>query len=400
MTILIFNLMQPFLRRVYMLNAPNTRTPQIPLRETPVCGMFPPRWVFIEPTSARYLSVTWRLPPHHQPTFTIQPEETGSQHPNWDSPSMVPNISLPSAKADGITRRALIYFICGNPGLIEYYTDFLTTLHNLLKPIETDTAYDIYGRNLFGFVDDEHEPFGPGNEPWDLDGQIEGIFDDVAAQRVNGEKGGLYDVVILMGHSVGAYIAVEIFHRHMLKPTRAPHLNLQYGFLLFPTLTHLALSPSGLRFEFLRRNVPMFSAAAPASASLLLKLIPLQTLAWIVERLLGFTAQAADVTARWLKSRDGVRQAIWMGETELEGIKEEQWGEELWECSNEDEGDEAKFWMFYAREDHWVAEKVREEFLARRREHAVRGGRTWVEIDEGDVPHAFCTREGEFMVVM
>lgn len=320
---------------------------------------------------------------------------------------MVPNISLPSTTSNP-SRRALIYFICGNPGLVEYYTDFLTTLHTLLQPLSDDTAYDIYGRNLFGFVDEEHEPFGPGNEPWDLEGQIEGIFDDVAAQRVHGEKGGRYDFVILMGHSVGSYIAVEIFHRHMQKPDRSPHLNLQYGFLLFPTLTHLAKSPSGVRFEFLRRTIPMFSAAAPAGAGLVLKFVPLRTLAWVVERVLGFTKQAADVTARWLKSRDGVRQAIYMGERELEGIGEERWGEEIWEVAEEaasesedgggggeGNGGEPKFWMFYAKEDHWVAEKVREEFLERRREHGLRGGRTFVEVDEGDIPHAFCTREGE-----
>lgn len=306
---------------------------------------------------------------------------------------MVQSISIPSDKVKGIQRRALIYFICGNPGLIEYYTDFLTNLHGLLKTIEDSTAYDIYGKNLLGFSDDEHEPFGPGNDPWDLDGQVEGIYDDVAA--CNGGKA--YDSVVLIGHSVGAYIAVEIFHRHMKKPDRAPGLNLQHGFLLFPALTHLAKSPSGTRFEFLRRNIPVFDDTAHVGAQLILKLFSQTALQWIITKFLGFTAHTAAVTAQWLKSRDGVRQAIHLGISELETIREDTWEEELWEIAEEhdDGSDLPKFWMFYGQDDHWVADRMRDEFVERRREHGERGGRTRVHVDESGLPHAFCTREGE-----
>ena len=312
---------------------------------------------------------------------------------------MVPSISIPSDKTKGVQRRALIYFICGNPGLIEYYTDFLTNLHGLLKTTEDSTAYDIYGRNLLGFSDDDHEPFGPGNDPWDLDGQIEGIYDDVAARRAGGdEKEKPYDFVILVGHSVGAYIAVEIFYRHMKKPDRAPELNLQHGFLLFPTLTHIAKSPSGTRVEFLRRNIPIFEDAAPVGAQLVLKLFSRAALQWIIAKVLGFTTLTAAVTACWLKGRDGVRQSIFLGISEMENIREEKWEEELWEVAEEDDGrDLPKFWMFYGQGDHWVAERVRDEFLERRREHGERGGRTRVQVDESGLPHAFCTREGELI---
>src|SRR4051794_17851371 len=87
-----------------------------------------------------------------------------------------PEIWLPSRTDKGIEQHALVYFICGNPGLIEYYTDFLSHIRGLLDATESRTAYDVYGRNLLGFSDDDHEPFGKGNEPWDLDGQIEGIY--------------------------------------------------------------------------------------------------------------------------------------------------------------------------------------------------------------------------------
>lgn len=311
---------------------------------------------------------------------------------------MFPSIALPSSKTKGIKRHALIYYVCGNPGLIEFYADFFNNLRGLLDKSEGETAYDIYGRNLLGFSDDDHEPFGHGNEPFDLNGQIEGIYNDVASKRVDQDQA--YDFVILMGHSVGSYICVEVFHRHMKNPSRAPHLNLKYGFLLFPTLTHIGQSPSGARVELVRSHLPILDTAAHTLASLVLSLFTLGALRWIVANVLGFTAQTADVTARWLKSRDGVLQAIHLGKSELATIREEAWEEELWEVAEgQDDGtDTPKFFMLYGKSDHWVADHLRDEFVARRREHGERGGRTRIEIDEGDLPHAFCTRESEFFL--
>ncbi|KAL2670604.1 hypothetical protein Neosp_014392 [[Neocosmospora] mangrovei] len=298
---------------------------------------------------------------------------------------MVSNISLPSNRHSEATHHALIYCVSGNPGLIEYYTDFLKLLRGLLDKVEHDTAYDIYGRNLFGFVDDEHEPFGPENKPWDLNGQIEGIYDDVAARRLDSKP---YDFVILMGHSVGSYICVEIYHRHLEHPERAPHLNLRHGFLLFPTLTHIARSPSGLKFTALRRAVPFLDTTTEIVARLLLSFLTVAALTWLVQRVMGFTPVAASVTARWLKSRDGVRQAVHLGMTELETICEEKWSEELWAASKGPKGDAPRFFVFYAKTDHWVDDGEREGFIERRR-----GGLTKIEVDEGDIPHAFCTRD-------
>ncbi|KAI5468045.1 hypothetical protein BGZ63DRAFT_344156 [Mariannaea sp. PMI_226] len=318
-----------------------------------------------------------------------------------------PEIWLPSRTDKGIEQHALLYFICGNPGLIEYYTDFLSHIRGLLDATESHTAYDVYGRNLLGFSDDDHEPFGKGNEPWDLNGQIEGIYDDVAARKQNGgirgiDGGGVakpYDYVILMGHSVGSFISVEIFHRHMRSPDRAPHLKLKFGFLLFPTLTHIGQSPSGTKVESCRRVFPVFDKVAHIGARLMLSVCHAAMLRWVVNKMLGFTPLTADVTARWLKSRDGVHQAIHLGLSELEMIREEKWEEELWEVAEDSEEGPPKFFMFYGREDHWVANWARDELIERRRKHGERGGRTKIMVAEGDIPHAFCTKDGEFFLL-
>ncbi|KAM0249308.1 hypothetical protein ACHAP5_002960 [Fusarium lateritium] len=293
---------------------------------------------------------------------------------------MAPQIWLPSERSQGAKQKALIYYICGNPGLIEYYTDFLSNLRGLLDQVEADTTYDIYGTNLLGFSDDDHEPFHSGNKPWDLDGQIEGMYDGVAA------KGEDYDFVVLMGHSVGSFIAVEIFHRHMKTPERAPRLKLRHGFLLFPTLTHLARSSNGVQFAWLHRLIPFLDTGTALFARLALGLLSVTSVTWIVQKLLGFTPASANITARWLKSRDGVLQAVHLGLTELEMICEEKWSDDLWATEGEENG-VPRFFLFYAKKDHWVDDGERKGIMEKR------GEKARIVVDEGDIPHAFCTRE-------
>ncbi|KAL7799923.1 hypothetical protein V8C37DRAFT_97168 [Trichoderma ceciliae] len=338
-------------------------------------------------------------------------------------------------------RHGLIYFICGNPGLVDFYAVFLDCLHGMLDAADEGpggTAYDVYGRNLLGFGEHDHEPFSKANEPWDLDGQIDGIYEDVAARRVTavtanddddaeveGDQGKAkqpYDFVILMGHSVGAYIAVEIFHQHMKDASRAPHLNLRHGFLLFPTLTHIAESPSGRRLSIFR-SMPRVEDAARHLAKFALCCIPFACLLWIMTGIMGFTPQTAEVTARWLKSRDGVWQAIHLGLSELRTICEEKWEEELWEAAVEEDDDDdtdscnhsrgeapahgespscleasprqtPRFFLFYGKHDHWVANHLRDAFIEKRSER----GHTRIQIDQGDIPHAFCVRERKLLL--
>lgn len=325
-------------------------------------------------------------------------------------------------------KHGLVYFICGNPGLVNFYVTFLDCVRGMLDAADEGsggTAYDIYGRNLLGFSDDDHEPFSESNKPWDLDGQIEGMYQDIAARSVipddagaEGEQGKgsrPYDFVILMGHSVGAYISVEIMHRHMQDASRAPHLKLRHGFLLFPTLTHIASSPSGKRLTLLTK-IPSVEENAHRAAKLILSCIPLACLLWIVTNVMRFTPQTAEVTARWLKSRDGVWQAIHLGLSEMRTICEEKWEEELWEATavegedgaassyNDDDDDGKvsqprrqipKFFLFYGKNDHWVANHLRDAFVERRSEK----GHMRISIDEGGIPHAFCVKEREFFFI-
>ncbi|OAQ95834.1 hypothetical protein LLEC1_01376 [Akanthomyces lecanii] len=308
---------------------------------------------------------------------------------------MKAQLSLTSSRQASSRTHGLIYFIPGNPGVVEFYTDFLRSLRAMLDKTGNETAYDVYGRNLFGFHDDDHDPFSSQNPPFDLEAQVEGIWADIASQRHGYNNDQLYDSIILIGHSIGAYIAVETFHRQSINPKA--NLNLKHGFLLFPTISYIARSPSGLKITALQQSsyFPGVEENLHRIAKALVYFVPQSTLQWIWGSYLGFSAGAAAALAEWLKSRDGLWQAIHLGRSELKYVVKDKWDDNLWDAVSTagSDGIAPKFFFFYGKHDHWVDNGLRDAFIAR---HEARGdapGRPSLEVDTGDIAHAFCTKE-------
>lgn len=308
------------------------------------------------------------------------------------------------------SRHVLIYFVSGNPGLIDYYQPFLSTLHTLLESSPARHGYGavslhIRGRNLAGFDDEDHDkPFTEANPPHSLEYQIRHVLSDISSARVevDGPRNGTaFDDVIVIGHSVGSFITLEVFHRHLQRHPEIEKVNLRAAILLFPTVTHIAQSPSGRKLDLIR-STPFLDRTAHRVAKGFVDLLPASVLGWVVRRVMGFPPHAADVTLRFLLSRDGIWQAIHMGKDEMRTIKEETWAEELWEIADEaaeQERDVPKFFFYFGKGDHWVAEACRDEFIRRRHEHAQREGpghkrgKTRTVLDDDDIPHAFCISE-------
>ena len=320
------------------------------------------------------------------------------------------------------TRHVLIYFITGNPGLIDYYEPFLSTLRTLLDgPPSTSTtthptALHIHGRNLAGFDDDDDNDAAtdPHQPPHDLESQIHHVLSALTSHTVptpGPRHSTPFDNVILIGHSVGAYILLETFHR------RPPGLNLTAGILLFPTVTHISLSPAGRRLTLLTSTIaPTLLTPALSLARAAASLAPDALLSFLLQGPLGgrHSRAAAGVTARFLRSRGGIRQALHLGADEMRVIGEEVWPEELWEVAGgdddggekvggvvdlEEEEEVPKFFFYFGEKDQWVAEECRDRFIEKRREHASREGerrrrgRTRIVVDEDGIPHAFCISE-------
>ena len=223
------------------------------------------------------------------------------------SASNTPNasqFSFQSTSENSSTSRHLIYFITGNPGLISYYNTFLKTLNDLLSlnPTSNSDFFHIHGQSLACFEDASTPP--GHHTPFTLEEQIS--FSLTALQELHNTKN--YGSVILIGHSVGAYILLELITR-LRRFSQSSPIKIKAGILLFPTVTHIALSPSGVKMSTLFR-LPDFPRRAAFVAKNLVTLVPRSVLRWLVGVVTRMPSEAAEVTTNFLRSRMGIWQAL------------------------------------------------------------------------------------------
>uniref|UniRef100_A0A131Y1H3 Lipid droplet-associated hydrolase n=1 Tax=Ixodes ricinus TaxID=34613 RepID=A0A131Y1H3_IXORI len=128
------------------------------------------------------------------------------------------------------SQEPLFIFFPGNPGIIEYYEEFLQEIYdNLEGKLHVcglaHAGHDVLPRNL-------RAP--PPNENWHLyglEGQVAHKVDFVKTHVSNDRP------VFLAGHSIGAYMVLQ-----MLKQRK--ELNVKRSFLLFPVFERLAQTPN------------------------------------------------------------------------------------------------------------------------------------------------------------
>lgn len=298
-------------------------------------------------------------------------------------------------------RQVLLFFLPGNPGLYQYYLPFLYHLRALLQQTEAHhaVAFTLAAQSLQGFLG------LAGRPPYSLAAQIAAMDARLLAlTSPRPPTAPPYDDVVVVGHSLGAYLTVELFHRHLDDGT--PPVPLRAGIGLFATVTHLAASSSGRAAAALLR-VPVLADHAWRAPALLLALLPAWLVCSLVAWVLAFPPEAAAVTAAWLKSPGALRQAYSLARDELATIRGDVWREDVWEVVDR-EGERGggqpdgppKFIFYFAEKDHWVADETRAEFIRQREEHAAREGvprhkrgRTKQMIDHAKIPHSFCIRK-------
>lgn len=173
--------------------------------------------------------------------------------------------TAPCHPAGEINEHHYVFFITGNPGVIGYYKEFLSTLSSLLNTSRRE-QYTILGTSLAGFEleppDKKCPEIARDGPPYGLQRQIE-LVEERLTRFVRGELDRRHTAdglrsrthafsrrkVVLVGHSVGSYILLEILRRRRHAGSSTSALNIVGGVLLFPTVTHIAKSPSGLKLS-------------------------------------------------------------------------------------------------------------------------------------------------------
>ncbi|CBY00923.1 hypothetical protein LEMA_P020530.1 [Plenodomus lingam JN3] len=309
----------------------------------------------------------------------------------------------------------IIYFVTGNPGLVEYYRTFLTHLYGLLSQdtaSNRDVEFQVYGRSLSGFevkaADMKTMKWGK-QPPYGLQDQIRHAENQLTELVEEVKEEGAKDVrVILVGHSVGAYISLEVIRRLRAHGLAGEDFETRIvgAVGLMPTIVDIARSESGIKAAPLLKN-SNFATLTSLLASLLTLFLPLSLLTTLISKLLAFPQTAAHTTAHFLKSPHGIHQALHMARDEMFQIDTDIWDEEIWGAGagaprSKHPHPRPVLRFLFAKRDHWVADATRDALISGR--GRVEGGvypngveewRPLMEVDEREGwPHGFCIRHG------
>ena len=161
-----------------------------------------------------------------------------------------------------------VFFISGNPGLIAYYHTFLSVLSAKLSGVQKDgPSFQIYGRSLGGFGLGERSDSSA--KCYDLEEQIcfvqselDKFINECARTDDDASPEKARRKVILVGHSVGSYIAMEILRRHRERTREeATDFDIVGGVMLFPTVVDIAKSPAGQKLTVCPASTPPWLSA-------------------------------------------------------------------------------------------------------------------------------------------
>ena len=311
------------------------------------------------------------------------------------------------------TRDVLFYLITGNPGLIEYYRTFLTSLSQNFEDDKSHTRYHFVGRSLGGFelnglTNEESLPLSLQEQITHVEKSIQDCVTSLIA--TSGDTPGANDgrskgalPVILIGHSVGTYIILELIARRQ-KQQRSPATPSNYrlvsGINLFPTIIDIAKSPTGQKASPFATS-PYLAPTLHFLSRTLTTFAPTWALQSLVQRLTGHNVSAAAVTAAFLASRYGVSQALHMARFELLEMTEDKWDDQVWggdllstaQAPSQPDIDRPKLYFYWGNDDHWIDNATRDSVIAKRArngEGPASSAGPWMEVDTRGTGHDFC----------
>jgi len=352
----------------------------------------------------------------------------------------------------GSTKRepalSLVFFVTGNPGLISYYHTFLSLIVARITAESERTTGPVVvaGFSLAGFevgvtpdggrgegYEDEilgllYPSAGDGHHHKGMYGLKEQL--DLTLQRIEGLVRRLredYDgvvegqrptKVILVGHSLGTYISLELvrlWHERYgaLSPAET-EWEVSAAILLTPTIIDLAKSPSGRLAAPVLGNLPFVPDLGQTLARGL-SALPSSWLEVLVQRITGMQGPALQTTMSFLRRPRIVKQALYLARDELQEIDKDKWGPEVW-----DDGVEVgpvrtvpspALYLWFAKKDHWVADVTREE-ICNRRGGITDGQKEWkdhplldygkrrptIRVDENEgLVHAWCIGQSDLV---
>ncbi|KAE8098622.1 hypothetical protein FH972_016668 [Carpinus fangiana] len=256
-----------------------------------------------------------------------------------------------------------VLFIPGNPGVVAFYKDFVESLYEFLGGNASVT-----GKTWLLLV---HVNFLPLSWLFSLEEQIDHKMDFIKQELENTEV-----PILLVGHSIGSYIALDMFRRSSEK--------VAYCIGLYP---FLALNPQSREQSIIGKIAA--SQILSAAISLIvasLGFLPIRALRLIITNSLGksWSTVAVDAACSHLVQYHTLRNILFMAMTEFKKLTETP----DWAFVREKQ---EKLAFLFGVDDHWGPLQMFEEISKH-----VPGIALSVERDH---THAFaCTEAGSSCV--
>ncbi|XP_073222318.1 uncharacterized protein [Cicer arietinum] len=194
-----------------------------------------------------------------------------------------------------------VLFVPGNPGVVLFYKDFVEFLYELLGGTASITA--------IGHVSHSRKDWEHGRL-FSLEEQIDHKIDFIREELQN-----IKIPIILVGHSIGSYISIEMFKKSLEK--------VKYCVGLYPFLTLNPNSTAQLIIAKIAQSQILAAAASYLIASL--GLLPVKTLRFIVRKSLGksWSANAVEAACSHLSQYHTMRNVLYMALTEFKKISKQ-----------------------------------------------------------------------------
>lgn len=256
-----------------------------------------------------------------------------------------------------------VLFIPGNPGVISFYTDFLESLYELLGGTASITA--------IGQISQMRKNL-EGGRLFSLEEQI-----DHKVNFINQELNNIEVPIVLVAHSIGCYMSIELLRRFSPK--------VLYCIELYP---FLAINKKSFQQSVIRKiTASPFSCAMLSSIVALLGLLPASLTRFLARNSVGksWSSTAVDALCDNLLQYHTMQNVFFMARTEFIKLSEPP----DWAFLREKQSQIA---FLFGDDDHWGPLQMSEEISTQiPNAHLV--------IEREGLTHAFsCTEKGSVWV--
>ncbi|XP_059462598.1 uncharacterized protein LOC132191540 [Corylus avellana] len=193
-----------------------------------------------------------------------------------------------------------VLFIPGNPGVVTFYKDFVESLYDFLGGNASITA--------IGHISHTKKNWERGRL-FSLEEQIDHKMDFIKQELENTEV-----PILLVGHSIGSYIALDMFRRSSEK--------VAYCIGLYP---FLALNPQSREQSIIGKIIASQSLSAALSLIVAsLGFLPIRALRFILTNSLGksWSTVAVEAACSHLVQYHTMRNVLFMAMTEFKKLTE------------------------------------------------------------------------------